>query len=101
MIGIDEAQFFDDLYLFVTMVERFNKIIIIAGLDGDSNRKPFGQILECIPYCDEVVKLTALDMMDKDGSLAIFTKRIVDDKTQILVGSTEYFMAVSRKNYLK
>jgi len=101
VIGIDEAQFFDDLYLFVTMIEKFNKIIIIAGLDGDSNRKPFGQILDCIPYCDEVVKLTALDMMDKDGSLAIFTKRIVDDKTQILVGSTEYFMAVSRKNYLK
>ena len=30
---------------FVKYAERFNKIIIIAGLDGDFNREPFGQIL--------------------------------------------------------
>ena len=49
VIGIDEAQFFDDLVEFVLAIERLNKIVIIAGLDGDSNRQPFGQILQCIP----------------------------------------------------
>jgi len=71
VIGIDEAQFFTDLKEFVLYSEK-NKTIIIAGLDGDSNREPFGEILNCIPLCDEVVKLTAMDMMKNDGTKAIF-----------------------------
>ncbi len=43
VIGIDEAQFFPDLYEFVVASEKENKKIIIAGLDGDFNRKPFGR----------------------------------------------------------
>jgi thymidine kinase len=100
VVGIDEGQFFEDLLDFVKLIERSNKIIIISGLDGDSNRKPFGQILNCIPYCDEVTKLNAMDMVDKDGTPGIFTKRITSNQDQILVGSTEYFIAVSRNNYL-
>ena len=99
IIGIDEAQFFVDLYQFIIESEKDNKIIIVAGLDGDSNRKPFGQILNCIPLCDEIVKLTAMDMIDSDGTPAIFTKRIVKNEQQVLVGAKDYFIAVSRKNY--
>lgn len=99
VIGIDEAQFFTDLYEFVIESEKDNKIIIIAGLDGDSDRKPFGQILQCIPLCDEIIKLTAMDMVSKDGTPAIFTKRIVKNNKQVLVGAQDYFMAVSRLNY--
>ena len=77
-----------------------NKIVIIAGLDGDSNRKPFGQILQCIPLCDEVVKLTAMDMVKKDGSAAIFTKRVNQDRQTVLVGAEESYQAVSRDSFL-
>ena len=101
VIGIDEAQFFTDLYQFIIQIEKYNKIIIVAGLDGDYQRKPIGQILEIIPLCDSVVKLTALDMESKDGSLGIFTKRLVNNDQQILVGSVDTYMAVSRNNYLK
>ena len=59
--------------------KRLNKTVIISGLDGDSNRKPFGQILDCIPICNSVVKLTAMDMVDKDGSEGIFSLRIDDN----------------------
>ncbi len=99
VIGIDEAQFFGDLLEFVKQIEKTNKIIIVSGLDGDSDRKPFGQILNCIPLCDEVVKLSAMDMIDKDGTPAIFTKRIAEEKSQILVGAVDKYLAVSRKNY--
>ena len=99
IIGIDEAQFFQDLYSFVINAEKYDKIIIIAGLDGDFHRKPFGQIMDCIPLCDTVEKLTAMDMIDKDGTPGIFTKRIVKNNNQVLVGSSDYYMAVSRKNY--
>lgn len=101
VIGIDESQFFEDLLEFVLVMEQQNKIIIIAGLDGDSNRKPFGHILECIPLCDSVVKLTAMDMVDKDGSTAIFSKRVIHSSEQICVGASESYLAVSRQNYFK
>ena len=101
VIGIDEAQFFTDLKEFVLYSEN-NKIIIIAGLDGDSDRQPFGQILECIPLCDEVVKLTAMDMLSKDGTKAIFSKRISNNNdSKILIGADEKYLAVSRNNFLK
>jgi thymidine kinase len=101
VIGIDEAQFFPDLIEFVLFAEKYNKTVIIAGLDGDSNRKPFGQILECIPLCDSVVKLTAMDMVSKDATPAIFSRRIVDEVDQIHIGSKGEYVAVSRTNYLK
>ena len=98
VIGIDEAQFFPDLLEFVKYCEK-NKTVIISGLDGDYNREPFGQILLCIPLCDSVVKLTAMDMISKDGTPGIFTKRICENNEQILIGSNEHYVSVSRKNY--
>jgi thymidine kinase len=101
VLAIDEAQFFTDLYSYVLYAEQKNKHIIIAGLDGDYNRKPFGDILQCIPLCDSVIKLSAMDMIDKDGTEAIFSKRIVADEQQISVGATDKYIAVSRRNYLR
>jgi thymidine kinase len=101
VLAIDEAQFFPDLYSYVLYAEQKNKHIIISGLDGDYNRKPFGDILQCIPLCDSVIKLNAMDMIDKDGTDAIFSKRIVADEQQISVGATDKYIAVSRKNYLR
>jgi len=102
IIGIDEAQFFPDLEDFILYSEK-NKTIIIAGLDGDSGRKPFGQILQCIPLSDSVIKLTAMDMISPDGTDAIFTKRIITNNSneQICIGSKDKYIAVSRNNYLK
>ncbi len=100
VVGIDEAQFFNDLVEFVIAIEKLNKIVIIAGLDGDSERKPFGKILECIPLCDSVIKLTALDMVKQDGTPGVFTKRISKTKDQVLIGKEDSYLAVSRASYL-
>ena len=102
VIAIDEAQFFSDLKQFILSIEKKNVILYIAGLDGDSNRNPFGQILECIPLCDTVVKLRALDMIECDGNTkAPFTLRLTNKtKTQIQIGAEDTYKAVSRKNYL-
>jgi len=96
VVGIDEAQFFPDLLDFVREMEH-KKTLIIAGLDGDSNREPFGQILLCIPLCDSVVKLTALD---QNGSEAIFTYRKTEDSDQIHTVNSDY-IPVSRKSWKK
>ena len=68
-------------------------------MDGDYQRKPMGQILEIIPLCDTVDKLTAMDMVDCNGTPGLFTKRIVNDDTQLLIGGKDKYMAVSRKNF--
>ena len=50
VIVIEEGQFFNNLYDFtLEAAEKDNKIIIIAGLDGDSNREEFGDIIKLIP----------------------------------------------------
>lgn len=98
IIGVDEAQFFEDLFEFVLTCEKKGKDLIICGLDGDYQRKPMGQILNCIPLCDSVVKLNALD---KDGSDAIFTKRINNEDGAIVIGGADKYIAVSRANYFK
>jgi len=42
-----------------------------------------------------------MDMKDKDGTPAIFSKRTVQDNSQVVIGSEESYMAVSRANYLE
>ena len=99
IIGIDEGQFFIDLQEFVKHALSMGKHVIIASLDGDSNQKVFGQTISLIPQADEVDKLKAYCMECNDGTLAPFSKRIVQNNSdQELVGSNEYYSAVCRKH---
>ncbi|RZC76530.1 hypothetical protein C5167_000653 [Papaver somniferum] len=59
VIGIAEAQFFDDLYDFCSKVaDHDGKTIIVAGLDGDYLGRRFGSVLDVVPVADTVTKLT-------------------------------------------
>lgn len=100
VILINEGQFFPDLYEVVMDMLHHNKRIYICGLDGDFERKKFGSILDLIPLCDKVIKLTSLCSSCKDGTLAIFSMRLTDEKEQTIVGSTNY-IPVCRKCYSK
>ena len=87
VILINEAQFFTDLYEVVKeLVEQHEKIVYICGLAGDFQRKPFGQILELIPLCDEIVKKKAICMICKNGKSGIFTKRLTSELKQKIIG---------------
>jgi thymidine kinase len=100
-IFIDEGQFFDDLVEVVKkLVEIDGKNVIVTGLDGDSNRNKFGHILDLIPLCDKVTKLTSLCMICKNGTPGIFSKRITFEKEQTVVGSDNY-IPVCRSCYDK
>jgi len=99
-IIIDEAQFFPDLYDFVLLAEKLNKDVILFGLDGDIKRKPFGQLLDCIPLADEVIKLKAFCKVCNDGTEALFTYSSQNSKEQISVGGAEKYSSLCRKHYL-
>ena len=82
-------------------LEEYNINIVLAGLDGDFERKPFGQILDLIPYSDKTFKKNALCKFCMNGNKAIFSHRINSSKgDQILVGSTESYTPVCRMHYL-
>jgi thymidine kinase len=90
IILINEGQFFEDLYPCVQQMLAENKKIYIAGLDGDFERKKFGSLLDLIPMCDKITKLTSLCSICKNGTLGIFSKRISLEKEQTVVGSDNY-----------
>ncbi|NBO71884.1 hypothetical protein EBV26_15620 [bacterium] len=101
-IIIDEAQFFTDLKEFVvTAVDIHEKDIICVGLDGDSERNPFGQIIDLVPYADTITKLKAFCTQCADGTHGIFSyRRAWAPQTQINVGTNDQYEALCRKHYL-
>jgi len=90
VILINEGQFFPDLEEFVRVLLKNGKKIYVCGLDGDFERKKFGQILDLVPLCDKVTKLTSLCSICKNGTPGIFSKRITLEKEQTIVGSDNY-----------
>lgn len=106
-IFIDEAQFFEDLKLFVHYcVEGLNKWVTICGLDSDYKRRKFGHIIDLIPMADSVLKKKALCLRCKDGTEAMFSKRIVnqnndgsDSGVVIMVGEAQKYESVCRYHY--
>ncbi len=99
VILINEGQFFEDLYDVVLDMLNNNKKIYICGLDGDFKRNKFGQILDLIPLCDKVTKLTSLCSICKNGTPGIFSMRLTTEKQQTLVGSDNY-VPVCRKCFV-
>jgi thymidine kinase len=98
VILINEGQFFEDLYSSVIDMLKENKMVYVSGLDGDFERKRFGQILDLIPMCDKVTKLTALCSLCRDGTPGIFSHRLTKETQQTLIGSDNY-IPVCRKCY--
>lgn len=98
VILINEGQFFPDLEEFVKKLLLNGKKVYVCGLDGDFERKKFGQILDLIPLCDKVTKLTSLCSMCKNGTLGIFSKRISCEQIQTVVG-TDNYIPVCRSCY--
>ena len=90
VILINEGQFFEDLYPAVESMLKAGKKIYISGLDGDFQRKKFGQILDLIPLCDKVTKLTSLCSICKTGEPGIFSMRLTSETQQTLIGSDNY-----------
>ncbi|XP_039137277.1 LOW QUALITY PROTEIN: thymidine kinase-like [Dioscorea cayenensis subsp. rotundata] len=99
VIGIDEGQFFEDLYDFCCEAADIDKkTIIIAGLDGDYMRRSFGSVLDVIPLADTVTKLTA--RCELCGRRAFFTFRKTAETQTELIGGADVYMPVCRQHYV-
>lgn len=106
LVVIEEAQFFGDLLPFVQhVVDIDGKHCVVVGLDGDAERRPFGHVLELVPHCDRVTKLTSMCKKCGDGTPALFTfatgaAAAASEAGVPCVGGAEAYVPLCRKHYL-
>lgn len=100
VVGIDEAQFFDN-----GLVEVCNELarrgirVIIAGLDMDFRCQPFGPMPALMAVADSVTKVHAICV--KCGNLAYVSHRLVDGEKQVLLGEKMEYEPLCRECYNK
>jgi thymidine kinase len=89
VILINEGQFFPDIVDIVwSMVEEYDKTVYVCGLDGDFRRNTFGPLLQLVPLCDTVTKLSAKCHLCLNA--AQFSHRVTAEQEQVLIGSNNY-----------
>ena len=113
VIGIDEAQFFPDLFETVDVWVKSGKHVYCAGLDGDRHMKKFGQIADLLNISDKFVKLSSicslcLDLEKSKGKIILpntlhsapFTGCIVNTtQEQVQVGGANLYRPVCREHF--
>ena len=90
VVGIDEAQFFDDQITFVCEQLVLKGIrVIVAGLDMDYRGKPFGQMPNLLAIADYITKLHAICMIC--GNIANISYRKTAAGGQVLLGEKDLY----------
>ncbi|MDO4762972.1 MAG: thymidine kinase [Flavobacteriaceae bacterium] len=96
VVGIDEAQFFDDNIVEVANQLANNGVrVVIAGLDMDYMGRPFGPMPNLMATAEYVTKVHAI--CRRTGNLANYSMRISGDKNLVQLGETDSYEAVSRR----
>lgn len=100
VVGIDEAQFFDDGLVEVCNQLANNGVrVIVAGLDMDFKGIPFGPIPSLCAIADEVSKVHAICV--RCGSLAYVSHRLVHNDRRVLLGEKDEYEPLCRECYKK
>ncbi len=95
VVGIDEAQFFDETLIGLAMeLVHAGKRVVLAGLDTTFAGEPFAPIPELMAIADEVLKLSAVCMVC--GAPAIHTQRLGTSQQLVVVGATGVYEARCR-----
>ncbi len=98
IVGIDEAQFFDDEIIHVCETLALQGVrVIVAGLDMDYLGRPFGQMPRLLAIADFITKLHAICV--RCGNLANISYRKTNAEGQVLVGEKDIYEPRCRKCY--
>ena len=98
VVGIDEAQFFDDGLVEVCNQLANNGIrVIVAGLDMDYKGIPFGPIPALCAIADEATKVHAICV--KCGALAYVSHRLIHNDKRVLLGEKDEYEPLCRECY--
>ena len=98
VVGIDEAQFFDNSIIEVCNTLAENGVrIIIAGLDMDFMGKPFGPMPALLAIAEYITKVHAICM--RCGNLAQYSFRKSEDEQVVLLGEKNLYEPLCRNCY--
>lgn len=96
VVGIDEAQFFDEeLVKVCTLLANKGKRIILAGLDMDFQGKPFGPMPQLMATAEFVTKIHAICM--NCGAVASYSYRTGAGREKVALGEKDLYKAYCRK----
>jgi thymidine kinase len=96
VVGIDEAQFFDEeLVTICSHMADLGKRVIVAGLDMDFRGEPFGPMPKLLSIAEEVEKVHAI--CARCGAPASYTQRLTQAQEQVVVGAAEIYEARCRR----
>ena len=100
VVGIDEAQFFDDEIVNVcNKLANAGKRVIVAGLDMDYEGKPFGMMPYLMAVAEFVTKVHAI--CAQTGELASFSYRLAPEDSKVMLGNKMQYEARSRKSFME
>ncbi|HRJ31508.1 MAG TPA: thymidine kinase [Cyclobacteriaceae bacterium] len=100
VVGIDEAQFFDDAIVDVcNTLANGGKRVIVAGLDMDFEGKPFGPMPQLLAIAEFVTKVHAI--CARTGELASFSYRLTQSNEQVMLGEKAEYEARSRRSFVE
>ncbi len=100
VVGIDEAQFFDEYIIEVCKELAARGVrVIVAGLDMDFRGIPFGPMPALCAIADDVTKVHAICV--KCGALAYVSHRLVANEKRVLLGETNEYEPLCRDCYIK
>jgi thymidine kinase len=100
VVGIDEAQFFDDgLVSVCNQLANSGIRVIVAGLDMDYRGIPFGPMPKLLSIAEYVTKVHAICV--RCGTLANHTHRLSEDDKLIVLGETDIYEPLCRGCYYK
>ena len=100
VVGIDEAQFFDEGLVNICSQLANNGIrVIVAGLDMDFRGVPFGPMPALCAVAEDVYKVHAICV--RCGSLAYVSHRLVDNDKRVLLGEAMEYEPICRDCYNK
>ncbi len=100
VVGIDEAQFFDnELPNVCEQLANSGLRVIVAGLDMDFTGKPFGPMPQLLAIADYITKVHAICM--HCGDLANHSFRTVADNSLIVIGEKESYIPLCRSCFVK
>ncbi len=100
VVGIDEAQFFDDGICDVCETLALSGIrVIVAGLDMDYSGKPFGAMPQLLAIADYITKLHAICV--HCGNIANISYRKTKQNAQVVLGETDVYEPRCRVCYEK
>lgn len=100
VIGIDEAQFFDDEIVTVCNdLANAGIRVIVAGLDMDFQGKPFGPMPALMATAEYVTKVHVV--CTRTGNLAHYSYRKSAEEKLVLLGETDQYEPLSRAAYFK